>query len=561
MQQGYEAAKEAHDAARVKFMEDNYGITPTPEQLERLRSATDTQWINDDEILQARRDLAAANNEKTLSPQELSRYLSDLGLSYNDDDGIYKAILGMGFTGEGGATFDADQRAAIAAEVNTLKAAYDAEQAAEAAAAAAAKKRQDTITAFGDYGPNEAEIAQFLDNNAGIAQYVDDNTITQAEVKQSLEDQGFVIPEGFDYTQYTGKKPQANLDTATKAWRDANTVTETEVKLALEAEGFTVPDDFNYDAFTGKNKPDTGIKGQVDTYLEPRQYTRAEAKADLAAELGISVSAIDEEVYGTYLDQIVQLNGDTNADATGKTQVQSDITNVDDVRSYLQGLDYDTTGLTNEELLAFAGTGLNVDLGTVTSDYQTANETITQRDARLAAEAELAAKAAEINAAMDDPNQDGGAFSGGAYDDIRNYYLYNPEGKAQYDALNTEDRKALVQRAVDNRRYSENEVAYDIRTAFPADADLSVEDLKTKYPTLFNLVGDGTYNHQERQEVAFDEGTITGDEARDALEATGFVIPEGFDFTNFTGVMDETHCGYIRQQPRFRYNLSRRHNL
>ena len=615
LQQGYEAAKEAHDAARVKFMEDNYGITPTPEQLERLRSATDTQWINDDEILQARRDLAAANNEKTLSPQELSRYLSDLGLSYNDDDGIYKAILGMGFTGEGGATFDADQRAAIAAEVNTLKAAYDAEQAAEAAAAELAAKRKavsdtfdntdytptpaeidqfldntdgiaafvqgkrdetaalfgdynpseeeittylnnnagivdfvqgkrnDTAALFGDYNPTSQEITDYLNNNAGIAQYVDDNTITQAEVKQSLEDQGFVIPEGFDYTQYTGKKPQANLDTATKAWRDANTVTETEVKLALEAEGFTVPDDFNYDAFTGKNKPDTGIKGQVDTYLEPRQYTRAEAKADLAAELGISVSAIDEEVYGTYLDQIVQLNGDTNADATGKTQVQSDITNVDDVRSYLQGLDYDTTGLTNEELLAFAGTGLNVDLGTVTSDYQTANETITQRDARLAAEAELADKAAEINAAMDDPNQDGGAFSGGAYDDIRNYYLYNPEGKAQYDALNTEDRKALVQRAVDNRRYSENEVAYDIRTAFPADADLSVEDLKTKYPTLFNLVGDGTYNHQERQEVAFDEGTITGDEAnayfRDVLGYGEGWIPTGNIANRLVGVGNE----------------------
>ena len=909
LQQGYEAAKEAHDAARVTFMEDNYGITPTPEQLERLRSATDTQWINDDEILQARRDLAAANNEKTLSPREVAYYLSDLGLSYDSDDGIYKAIMGMGFAGEGGATFDADQRAAIAAEVTRLRAEYDAEQAAEAAAAEldrkrnavkaafattdyipkpaeidqfldntegvagfvqgkrddtealfgdydpseqeitdylnnnagigdfvlgkrtataalfgdynptsqeitdylnnnagvagfvqgkrddtetafgdynpseaeittylnnnggiaqyvddntitqdevkksledqgfvvpedfnynsfigkkpesglaaatkswrdgntvteaevksaleaqgftvpedfnydaftgknkpdslidnqvgtyleprqytraeakadlaaelgigvgaideevygtyldqivqlngdtnadatgktqvetditnaddvrsylqgldydttglsnedllafagtglgidlgtatsdyqaanetitqrnarlaaeeaarlAAQKRTETITAFGDYGPNETEIAQFLDNNAGIAQYVDDNTITQDEVKKSLEDQGFVVPEGFDYSQYTGKKPQANLGTTTKAWRDANTVTETEVKLALEAEGFTVPEDFNYDAFTGKNKPDTGIKGQVDTYLEPRQYTRVEAKADLSRELGISYNNIDEEIYGAYLDQIVQLNGDTNADATGRTQVQGDITNAGDVRSYLQGLDYDTTGLSNKDLLAFAGTGLNVDLGTVTSDYQTANETITQRDARLAAEAKVAALATEIRGYLDDPNQDGGAYTDPDYYEFIVEYLSSGPGSAAFEAMDAAQRKDRVQiTSVDRRRYSESEVVADIKAAFPADKDLSVEDLKAKYPTLFALVGDGGLNpttHEGVQKAAFDEGTITGDEAnayfRDVLGYGEGWIPSGNIASRLVGVGNE----------------------
>jgi hypothetical protein len=488
LQQGYEAAKEAHDAARVTFMEDNYGITPTPEQLERLRSATDTQWINDDEILQARRDLAAANNEKTLSPQELGRYLSDLGLSYNSDDGIYQAIMGMGFTGEGGATFDADQRAAIAAEVTRLRAAYDAEQAAEAAAAELETKRNAVKATFAttDYTPTPAEIDQFLDNTEGVAEFV-----------------------------------QGKRDDTKDAFGDYN------------------PSEEEITTYLNNN---AGIAG----YLEPRQYTRTEAIADLETELGRSLTQeeIDDGVYDSFLDGVVQLDGDINADATGKTQVETDITNADDVRSYLQGLDYDTTGLSNEDLLEFAGTGLGIDLGTATSDYQTANETITQRDARVAAEAELAAKTAEINAAMDDPNQDGGAFSGGAYDGIRDYYLYNPAGKAQYDALNTEDRKALVQRAVDNRRYSESEIVADIKAAFPADADLSVEDLKTKYGTLFtNLQTEGNFGHEDNQRIAFGAATTTEAEARDALEATGFVIPEGFDFTNFTGVMDETQLG------------------
>ena len=156
--------------------------------------------------------------------------------------------------------------------------------------------------------------------------------------------------------------------------------------------------------------------------------------------------------------------------------------------------------------------------------------------ARVAAAAELTAKTAEINAAMDDASQDGGAYSGDQYDAIRDYYLYNVNGKPQYDALNTEQRKALVQRAVDNRRYSESEIAADIRTAFPADADLSVEDLKTKYGTLFtNLQTEGTYGHEDRQRIAFDENTITQDEAIAELTLQGVDVTN-FDFTDFVGV-------------------------
>ena len=749
------------DAYRTELMEDRYGITPTPAQLERLRSATDTQWINDPEILEARRDLAAANNAKTLSPMELAYYLAELDISYNSDDGIYRAIMGMGFTGEGGPDFDATQRAAIATEVTRLKEVYDAENDATQQLADTKQafidagytptdseveqfltnnagipdfitntvkprveqefidagynpdaatvdaylnniagipafvrgKRNNTKAAFGDYNPSEQEITDYLNNNAGIAAFVQgkrndtkdafgnynpseqeitdylnnnanidafvqgkrndtkdafgDYTPTSQEITDYLNNNagiaGYLAPKqytrdeaiadletelgrsltqeeiddgvydtfldglvdmtgartdaqgktqvesditntadvrsyldglGYDTTglsneqllAFAGTGLGVDLDTATAEYQaDNETIEETAARLAAEAAaaaevqtvkdalaatGLTMPADFDYAGFYARaeGQPvfawETGIPYAVDAYKKSRQYTRDEAIADLETELGRSLTQeeVDGGVYDSFLDGVVQLDGDTSADATGKTQVESDITSADDVKSYLEGLGYTPT---EEEIAGFAGTGLDVDLGTVTSDYQADNETIEETTARLAAEAaELAAKTTAINAAMDDASQDGGAYSGVAYDGIRDYYLYNVDGKPQYDALDEEGRKALVQRAVDNRRYSESEIAADIRTAFPADADLSVEDLKTKYSTLFtDLQTEGNFGHEDNQRIAFDQGTITDQEVqdyfKDVLGYDGW-MPTGSITSRIAGVGDES---------------------
>ena len=753
------------DAYRTELMEDRYGITPTPAQLERLRSATDTQWINDPEILEARRDLAAANNAKTLSPMELAYYLAELDISYNSDDGIYRAIMGMGFTGEGGPDFDATQRAAIATEVTRLKEVYDAENDATQQLADTKQafidagytptdseveqfltnnagipdfitntvkprveqefidagynpdaatvdaylnniagipafvrgKRNNTKAAFGDYNPSEQEITDYLNNNAGIAAFVQgkrndtkdafgnynpseqeitdylnnnanidafvqgkrndtkdafgDYTPTSQEITDYLNNNagiaGYLAPKqytrdeaiadletelgrsltqeeiddgvydtfldglvdmtgartdaqgktqvesditntadvrsyldglGYDTTglsneqllAFAGTGLGVDLDTATAEYQaDNETIEETAdrlaeeeaarlaaeaevqtVKDALAATGLTMPADFDYAGFYARSEGqpvfawETGLPYAVDAYKKSRQYTRDEAIADLETELGRSLTQeeIDGGVYDSFLDGVVQLDGDTSADATGKTQVESDITSADDVKSYLEGLGYTPT---EEEIAGFAGTGLDVDLGTVTSDYQADNETIEETTARLAAEAaELAAKTTAINAAMDDASQDGGAYSGVAYDGIRDYYLYNVDGKPQYDALDEEGRKALVQRAVDNRRYSESEIAADIRTAFPADADLSVEDLKTKYSTLFtDLQTEGNFGHEDNQRIAFDQGTITDQEVqdyfKDVLGYDGW-MPTGSITSRIAGVGDES---------------------
>jgi hypothetical protein len=423
---------------------------------------------------------------------------------------------------------------------------------------------------------------------AGVVQLDGDTSAdatgkTQVESDITSADDVKSYLEGLDYDTtglsnedllaFAGTGLGIDLGTATSEYQTANeTITQRDARLAAEAAaaaevqtvkdalaatGLTMPADFDYAGFYARAEEqpiwawETGLPYAVDAYKKSRQYTRDEAIADLETELGRSLTQeeIDDGVYDSFLAGVVQLDGDTSADATGKTQVESDITSADDVKSYLEGLDYDTTGLSNEDLLAFAGTGLGIDLGTATSEYQTANETITQRDARLAAEAdiaaELAAKTAAINAAMDDASQDGGAYSGVAYDGIRDYYLYNVKGKPQYDALDEEGRKALVQRAVDDRRYSESEIAADIRTAFPADADLSVEDLKTKYGTLFtNLQTEGNYGHEDNQRIAFDEGTITQDEAnayfRDVLGYGEGWIPTGNIDSRLVGVGDES---------------------
>jgi len=339
-------------------------------------------------------------------------------------------------------------------------------------------------------------------------------------------------------------------------WLDPKAASDRQaIKDALEATGLTIPAGFDYDAFAPRAEGqsdvswETGLGFAVDDYKKPRQYTRTEAIADLETELGRSLTQeeIDDGVYDSFLDGVVQLDGNTDADATGKTQVETDITNADDVRSYLQGLDYDTTGLSNEDLLAFAGTGLGIDLGTATSDYQTANETIAQRDARLEDEAKVAALETEIKGYLDDPSQDGGAYTDPDHYDNIVKYLSSGAGRESFEAMDAAQRKNRVQvQSIDPRRYSESEAVADIKATFPADKDLSVEDLKAKYPTLFALVGDGNLSpttHEANQKVAFDEGTITGDEAnayfRDVLGYGEGWIPTGNIASRLVGVGNE----------------------
>jgi hypothetical protein len=428
---------------------------------------------------------------------------------------------------------------------NATKSWRDANTVTEAEVKSALEADGFTVPAEFDYTPFTGKYDQ-TGLSAKTANWREANTITEAEVKARLAIQGFNVPADFDYSAFTGKKPESGLDAATESWRNENTTTEAEAIASLQGQGYVIPEGFDVTQFTGKNKDSADLATEVYQYLSPLQYTRGDAEAALATELGRALTADDLVTYKNYLDGMVDMTG-ARTNAQGDLQVQEQITNAADVKSYLDGLDYDTSGLTNEDLLAFAGTGLGIDLGTATADYQTDNETITQRDARLAAEAaaaaELEAKTTAINAAMDDASQDGGAYSGVAYDGIRDYYLYNVKGKPQYDALDEEGRKALVQRAVDNRRYSESEIAADIRTAFPADADLSVEDLKTKYGTLFTtLQTEGNYGHEDSQRIAFDQGTITGDEAndyfRDVLGYEGW-IPTGNIDSRLVGAGDE----------------------
>lgn len=254
--------------------------------------------------------------------------------------------------------------------------------------------------------------------------------------------------------------------------------------------------------------------------------------ADAAAVAEAVSNGLDLSAYtGNYW----QAGAEGSAGDTGKSlaaRLDDATVSQDEIDAYLteQGYDPATAG-TFDSSLGFGTTSVE----DITSSYRG------DVDADRAAAAELAAKTTAINAAMDDASQDGGAYSGGAYNDIRDYYLYDVDGKPQYDALDEEGRKALVQRAVDNRRYSESEIAADIRTAFPADADLSVEDLIAKYGTLFtNLQTEGNFGHEDNQRIAFGAATTTEAEARKSLEGQGYVIPEGFDFTNFTGVMDNT---------------------
>jgi len=428
---------------------------------------------------------------------------------------------------------------------NATKSWRDANTVTEAEVKSALEADGFTVPADFDYTPFTGKYDQ-TGLSAKTANWREANTITEAEVKARLAIQGFNVPADFDYSAFTGKKPESGLDAATESWRNENTTTEAEAIASLQGQGYVIPEGFDVTQFTGKNKDRADLATEVYQYLSPLQYTRGDAEAALATELGRALTADDLVTYENYLDGMVDMTG-ARTNAQGDLQVQEQITNAADVKSYLDGLDYDTSGLTNEDLLAFAGTGLDIDLNADTAGYQAANETITQRDARLAAEAaaaaELAAKTTAINEAMDDASQDGGAYSGEAYDGIRGYYLYNAAGKAQYDALNTEQRKALVQRAVDNRRYSESEIAADIITAFPADADLSVEDLKTKYGTLFtSLQTEGNFGHEDRQRIAFDEGTVTGDEAndyfRDVLGYEGW-IPTGNIDSRLVGAGDE----------------------
>ena len=580
------------DSYRTELIEDEYGITPTPEQLERLRDATTTQWMNDPEILQARRDLAAANNAKTLSPMELGYYLSDLGLSYDSDDGIYKAIMGMGFTGEGGPDFDATQRADIAAEVTRLKEVYDAENDATQQLADTKQafidagytptdseveqfltdnagipdfitntvkprvkqafidagytpseqditdyinntagiagfvqgKRNDTAALFGDYTPSEQDITDYLNNNAGVAGFVEGKRNDTKNAFSAAVPLGSYTPTAQEVTDYLNDNTgiaqfMANKKDAMQDKFDHYILSEFErdnwlgksdnqLKTLERTKRIGIANAFkNFNGYVATEDEITAYinnQGGIPTYLEPVQYVRADVVADLEAELGRALTE-EEKTSGPYYDFInsmITYDG-SRTDAQGKTQVESDITNAADVKSYLEGLGYDTTGLSNEQLLAFAGTGLGIDLNTATADYKADNETIEETAARLAAEAVEARKRAETRAAFGDYNPSEAEVTA---------YLDNNAGIAQY---------------VDDNTITEAEVKKSLEDqGFVVPESFFYEAFTGKKPESGLAAATQGWR---------DGNTVTEAEVKKALEDQDFVVPEDFNYDAFTG--------------------------
>ena len=124
-----------------------------------------------------------------------------------------------------------------------------------------------------------------------------------------------------------------------------------------------------------------GTIADVPTYLEDKQYTLEDAKADLRTELGLAADA-DVSAYNTYLFRLVDMTGAT-PDADGEIKVQGDITGSTDLRDYLQNIKGFDVGRGEGEVLLNPFTegmsdalGLGVDLDTTQSviDYMDANE-------------------------------------------------------------------------------------------------------------------------------------------------------------------------------------------
>jgi hypothetical protein len=295
-----------------------------------------------------------------ITEQDVRDYLLEIGYD-NLAEKDFSLIAGNGLVdleeatlGYQAANESVDQRnARLLAEqeaaADALKIANEAQDAADAAEkaaadlaaanAAAAVKLADTKLAFNDafagYDPTDAEIAAYLDNPDDIADYVASNTISEAEAIAALEATDFVIPEGFDFSDFTGKITEGQLAT------------------------------------------------QISTSLAPLQYTRADAEAALATELGRPLTDDDLVTYSDYLDGLVDMTGATT-NVIGDLAVQDDIVTADDVALYLSDLGYDTSNLTAEDLAGFASTGLNIELDTVTSAYQAENDTIAQEEANAA---------------------------------------------------------------------------------------------------------------------------------------------------------------------------------
>ena len=185
------------DAYRTELMESRgyngyYAYTPTQEQLDRLRGATTSEWINDPEIQTAIQESIKDRGDKSFSPRELSYLLADEGISYTDP--MYMTLMNGGYTGEGGGTFDVDQRAIVLEEIARLR----EEQSNEAVAA---QQLADTKQAFADagYTPTDLEIEQFLTDNAGIPDFIT-NTV-KPRVEQDFIDAGY-NPSEQDITDY-----------------------------------------------------------------------------------------------------------------------------------------------------------------------------------------------------------------------------------------------------------------------------------------------------------------------------------------------------------------------
>ena len=258
----------------------------------------------------------------------------------------------------------------------------------------------------------------------------------------------------------------------------------------------------------------------IPAYLEDKQYTLEDAKADLRTELGLAADA-DVSAYDTYLEGLVDMTG-ARRDADGKTKVETEIIGDQDLRDAL-GIDYSQSIPT--DLSAYTGLASDESLqdrvGRITPTFKTDTLLDKEQDAR-----NILDEAANFGAEGAYLSTDAG------YETLVNY-------QAQYALDNDLDYatfKTNVITAVNTRRYSEQEIAADIIDAFPQEAGKTVAELKASgnYDTLFDLAGTGNPNFDSAQRNDFDQKTLSDTELR--AELSDYTLPA--DLSAFTGVTD-----------------------
>jgi len=353
---------------------------------------------------------------------------------------------------------------------------------------------------------NSVNAQSYVNTFTGALEYTADEARTDLAAALNITNVAD-IPADFD--DYIISLADAGLTDALAAGRVAN-----EVAAAKTAFGAYIQDNEELaDALDGTIT-------DIPKYLEDKQYTLEDAKADLRAELGLAADA-DVSAYDTYLEGLVDMTG-ARSDDQGENKVQTEIIGDQDLRDALITGDFSQSIPT--DLSAYTGLASDESLqdrvGRITPTFKTDTLLDKEQDAR-----NILDEAANFG--------DEGAYlsTDAGYEALVNY-------QAQYALDNDLDYaqfKASVIAAVNSRRYSEQEIAADITAAFPQEQGKTVAELKAKYPTLFDLAGTGNPQFDRDQTLTFDDLTISDEDLRGQLG--DYTLPT--DLSGFTGLASD----------------------